>query len=57
MGFCSDVTIMAQPKAYEMIMDSIKEYNKTSDYKFKPSSIRKGNSKDLLPFSSESKLK
>ena len=50
MGFYSDVTILAQPKAYEMIMASIFEYNKTSDYKFKPSSIRKGNSKDLGEF-------
>lgn len=31
MGFYSDVTIMAQPKAYEMIMDSIETYRKTSD--------------------------
>lgn len=50
MGFYSDVTILAQPKAYEMIMDSINKYNKTSDYKFKPSSIRKGNLKSLGEF-------
>ena len=47
MGFYSDVTILAQPKAYKMIMDSIFEYNQTSDYKFKPSSIRKCNLKSL----------
>lgn len=50
MGFYSDVTILAQPKAYEMIMDSINEYNKTSDYEFKPSSIKKGNTKLLGEF-------
>ena len=43
MGFYSNVTIMAQPKAYEMIMDSIKEFNKTSSYPMKPNSIKKGN--------------
>lgn len=50
MGFYSDVTILAQPKAYETIMASINEYNKTSDYKFKPSSIKKGKTKDLGDF-------
>lgn len=43
MGFYSNVTIMAQPKAYEMIMDSIKEFNKTSSWTMNPSSIKKGN--------------
>jgi hypothetical protein len=50
MGFYSDVTILVQPKAYKMIMDSIFEYNKTSDYEFKPTSIRKGNLKSLGEF-------
>lgn len=50
MGFYSDVTILAQPKAYEMIMNSIKEYNKTSDYEFKPYSIKKGKTEDLGEF-------
>jgi hypothetical protein len=34
---------MAQPKAYEMIMDSIKEFNKTSSWTMNPSSTKKGN--------------
>lgn len=50
MGFYSDVTILAQPKAYKMIMDSIKEYNKASRYEFKPTSIRRGNLKSLGEF-------
>jgi hypothetical protein len=50
MGFYSDVTILAQPKAYKMIMDSIKEYNKAFNYEFKPTSIRKGNLKSLGEF-------
>lgn len=38
MGYRSDVTIMLQPKAYKMVMDSIKEYNNTVSgvYKFEP---------------------
>mgnify|MGYP006320483589 CR=1 FL=1 len=34
---------MAQPKAYEMIMDSIKEFNKISDWTMNPNSVKKGN--------------
>lgn len=47
MGYCCYVTILAQSKAYEMIMDSIKEYNKTSNSDFGPDFIKKGNSKEL----------
>lgn len=38
MGYTSDVTIMLQPKAYKMVMDSINEYNKkqTNGYRFVP---------------------
>lgn len=42
MGYRSDVTILAQEGAYKMIMDSIKEFNKTASYEFKPYSIKTG---------------
>ena len=50
MGFYSKVTIMAQPKAYEIIMDSIKEFNKTSSWTMNPSSTKKGNIESIGEF-------
>lgn len=44
MGFKSNVTILAQPKAYEMIINSIKEYNKNElegEYEFTPDMIER----------------
>ena len=42
MGYYSEVTIMAQPKAYKMIIESIRNYNKQELYKFEPSKIWQG---------------
>lgn len=38
MGYRSNVTIMLQPKAYEMVMNSINEFNElqTDNYNFAP---------------------
>lgn len=37
MGYRSDVKILCEPKAYQMIKDSMEEYNKTQDlYEFRP---------------------
>ena len=44
MGFMSNVTILAEPKAYEMIINSIKEYNKNElegGIEFAPDMIEK----------------
>lgn len=45
MGYRSDVKILCEQKAYQMIKNSIEEYNKTQDlYEFKPYELQqKGN--------------
>ena len=45
MGYRSDVKILCEPKAYQMIKDSMEEYNKTQDlYEFRPHELeQKGN--------------
>lgn len=50
MGYRSDVTILVQPKAYELIMKSIKDFNKTVDWSFTPNSTKKGNSSYIGDF-------
>lgn len=41
MGYRSDVKILCEPKAYQMIKDSMDEYNKTQDfYEFKPHELQ-----------------
>jgi hypothetical protein len=49
MGYRSDVKILCEPKAYQMIKDSMDEYNKTQDlYKFKPHEIQQKDNFTLL---------
>ena len=45
MGYRSDVKILCEPKAYQMIKASMEEYNKTQDlYEFRPHELeQKGN--------------
>lgn len=47
MGYYSEVTIMAQPKAYKMIIESIRNHNKQESYKFEPSKIWQGYEEDI----------
>ena len=49
MGYRSDVKILCEPKAYQMIKDSMEEYNKTQDsYKFEPHELEQKGKFTLL---------
>lgn len=48
MGYRSEVSIQVEKKAFDMIMESIKKYNETQEWKFEPDVVFRNSDEYIL---------